>query len=296
MADSQVLRGSSTTIRETFSVDGVATNLDAAALPAVVATYPDGSAGPTLTATKPAATTGVYQVVLPAEPEVTWLDLTWTGTVGGQPQTLRSRVEWIGAFLFSLSDLRAMRRGDGTPFTDTAAFPDSAIAARRTEVLDDFEARTGYSFVERFTREVHSGGGSSSLFVRRMRPGTLLSVSVDGGAQTVSGFDLEETGRLTWTGGTLLGTRPRNVVVCYVRGWERPPPAITSAALARAAMLLLPSVGSTVSQWTTPDGVTYSYDQAGQSFAGGGVRHYGVPAIDSVLNSPAYNAGGLAVA
>jgi hypothetical protein len=298
VADLQALRGISATIRETFTVAGTATDLDGGAgvLPAVAATYPDGGAGPVLTATKPAATTGIYQVVLPAEPEVTWLDLSWTGTVGGQPQMLRSRVEWVGENLFNLAAVRAIKVGGDLPFTSTVTFPNDLLLEVHAEILEDFEARTGYSWVPRYTRERHRGGNRSTLTVRAMRPGSLLGVTVDGVAQTPADFDLEDDGQLSWYGGSFPATRPNNVVVSYVRGWDRPPPAITRVALARAAMLLLPSqVGSTVSQWTTPDGTTYSYDPTGRPL-GGGSNHYGVPKIAEVLNLSARNATGMAVA
>jgi hypothetical protein len=294
MANIQVLRGTSVTVTETFRVDGTPNDLDSG-VPTVVAKFPDGTAltpAPVASGAWTGRTTGQYRIVLHAQPEVTYLDpITWVGTIGGEQQTLYSRVEWVGEHLFNIADLRAVKVGDGLPFTSTA-YSDSVVMARRVEVTDDFEARTGWSFVPRYTRERLTGDLTSTLILRAFRTPTLLSVTVDGTLQTLSGFDLTDNGILTWSTATFPSTRPNNVIVEYVRGLTVPSAAISSAALARAAMLLMPSVSSTVSGWTTPDGTSYSYDQAGQTFGGGGRRHYGVPGIDSVLNDQAYKTRG----
>jgi hypothetical protein len=230
-----------------------------------------------------------------AQAEVTILSATWTGTIGGQPQTLYSTIEVLGELLFGLGDLRAVKVAGTAVFSNSTDWPSDLLAARRAEVTDDFEQRCGWSFVPRFTREVINGDGRCELLLEQRNATKLLSVAINGVAQSLAGFTLDRAGIVYATTNFLPTGWFRwginNVIVEYVRGWDRPPPTITSAGLARTAMLLLPSqAGSTVSSWTTPDGTTYSYDQAGQSFAGGGVRHYGVPGIDSVLNQ--YSATG----
>jgi hypothetical protein len=304
MAAIQVLKGTSVTITETFSVDGSPIDLDSG-VPAVTAKFPDGTAltpAPVASGSWTGRTTGQYRIVLDAQPEVTILDpITWIGTIGGKQQTLYSRVEWIGALLFNLADLRAVKVAGGTPFALTTDYPNQLLLDRRAEVTDDFEARCGWSFVPRFARQTLDGNGRCDLLVDHLKCSKLLSVIVNGIAQPVGNYTLDRSGILRATSNYMASGwfQPGvgNVIVEYVHGWDRPPAAILSAALARTAMLLLPSqAGSTVNTWTTPDGVTYSYSQAGQSLSGGGIRHFGVPDIDAVLNEPAYSATGMAFA
>jgi hypothetical protein len=294
MAAIQALKGTSVTVTETFSVDGAPIDLDAG-VPTVHAFFSNGtelSPQPTASGAWTGRTTGQYRIVLDAQAEVTYLDpITWVGTIGGKQQTLYSRIEWVGDLLFALAALRAVKVAGGTPFASTTDYPNQMLLDRRVEVTDDFEQRTGYSFIPRFARETFDGAGQTSLILSRYLCQRLLSVTIDGAVQTATDYVLADTGLLQRkTGGTFPATTPQNVVVEYVYGFTRAPAEISEVGLARAASLLLPSqAGSTVSSWTTPDGTTYSYDQAGQSF-GGGRRYYGIPKIDSVLSDPAYNA------
>jgi hypothetical protein len=304
MASQQVLKGTSVTITETFSVDGSPLDLDSG-VPTVHAFFPSGTEltpQPVASGSWTGRTTGQYRIVLDAQPEVTILDpITWVGTIGGKTQTLYSRVEWIGAFLFNLADLRAVKVAGALTFQSITDYPNQTLLDRRAEVTDDFEARCGWSFVPRFARQTLDGDGRCDLIVDHLKCSKLLSVTVNGVAQPVGNYTLDRSGVLRATSNYLpsgwFQAGVGNVIVEYVHGWDRAPAAVSSAGLARTAMLLLPSqAGSTVNTWTTPDGVTYSYSQAGQSLSGGGIRHFGVPDIDAVLNEPAYSATGMAFA
>ncbi len=291
MGDLQIEKGSGAKPRVTFYVDGTATDLDGACTATL--TKPDGTAGPasgTVSHVSPTGS-GTYEFTLSQQNELTWYDIAWTGAIGGVATAVTTRVEVVGEFLFTLAALRAVKVAGALPFQSATDYPNQTLLDRRTQVTDDFEARTGYSFIPRFARETFDGDGQSSLILSKYLCQRLLTVIVDGTAQTISDYTLADTGLLQRkTGGAFPATTPQNVVVEYAYGWARPPAEISEVALARAAMLLLPSqAGSTVSTWTTPDGVTYSYDQAGQSF-GGGRRYFGIPKIDSVLSDPAYNA------
>lgn len=296
----QVLKATSAQPRGLFYADGALVDLDAA-VPVVTLTKPDGTAGPA-SGTVTRITTGTYAFTLTAAStaELTVYSVNWTGNVGGLAQTITTSVEVVGDYLFTLAALRAVKVGGTAAFTDTTAYPAQLLIDRRAEVTDDFAARCGWSFTPRFARETRDGDGSGCVVLGHLKASKLLSVTVGGTARSLTGYSLRPSGVLE----AVSGYQPvgfftpgrQNIVVEYVHGDDIPPPAVSTAALARAAMLLLPGQGSTVSSWTTPDGTTYSYDQAGQRFAGGGTRHYGVPAIDSVLNDPAYSAGALAVA
>jgi hypothetical protein len=290
VGDLQIEKGSGAKPRVTFYADGVPTDLDAAC--AVTTVKPDGTAGPSATASHVTpAGSGTYEFTLAQQTELTWYDVTWAGKIGGVDTAVTTRVEVVGAFLFTLAALRAVKVAGGTPFASTTDYPNQTLLDRRVQVTDDFEARTGYSFIPRFARETFDGDGQSSLICSKYLCQRLLSVTIDGTAQTTTDYVLADTGLLQRkTGGTFPATTPQNVTVEYVYGFTRPPAEISEVGLARAASLLLPSqAASTVSSWTTPDGTTYSYDQAGQSF-GGGRRYYGIPKIDSVLSDPSYNA------
>src|SRR6266498_3458203 len=171
MAEFWFLTGTTGKPRETFSLDGVATDLDSSGVPAVKVYRPDGTTitpDPTATHVSPSGSNpGAYEFPLDAQTDPTSLIARWTGNVGGLQQILTSRVEVIGGsaptyggeFLFNLSALRAVKVGGGTPFTDTTAYPTSLLLAKRIEVTTDFEQRCGWSFVPRYAREIHDDGG-----------------------------------------------------------------------------------------------------------------------------------------
>ena len=285
MPDAQILMGTTATLEARFYADGVLADDDPVT---ITLTKADGTAILTDVATTKAST-GVYQKIIDAQDTPNLLTATWTGAT----QQATTYAEVVGGLLFTLAAMRDVKVAGTKPFQSTSDYPNQLLLDRRAEVTDDFEARTGWSFVPRFTRERHSGDGSNTLIVRQYKPGALLSVTIDGQAQDPADFDLTDDGTLTRQAGAFPTTRPGNVWVEYVRGWDRPPAAVSSAAMARTAMLLLPSqTGSTVSTWTTPDGTTYQRDLAGQQLSQHGIRHYGVPAIDACLNSPNYNARG----
>jgi hypothetical protein len=279
--------------RGKFYSSGVLTDLDGSCT--VTLTKPDGTAGPASGAVT-RVSAGIYTFSLDGPTDPIVYDITWAGQIGGKAVTIDTQAEAVGEFLFNLADLRTMKvAGTANAFSDSSAYPDETLLARRVEVTDDFEQRTGYSFIPRFTRETYDGNGRGELVVRQRRCTKLLSVTIDGTAQSLSGLTLSAEGVLAWSpGGWFSNLNRQNVVVEYVYGFDRPPPVVSSAGLARAAMLLLPSqAGSTVSTWTTPDGTTYQRDLAGQSL-NGGIRHYGVPGIDAVLNAAAYSTSGMA--
>jgi hypothetical protein len=293
----QVLRGTSATVTVTFQVNGVGQNLDSG-LPAITLTRPDGTAGPA-SGTVTSLGAGAYSFVIAAQAEVTWLDYTAVGTVGGQPQTLRGRVEWLGATLFDIAEIRALSIGGDTPFTSSVTWPDAKLHEARSATLDEFEHFLGFSPVPRFAREIVDGDGSWYLLVPHLKAHRLLSVTVNGVAQQVSSYTLKPSGVLAATSGyTASGTFTAgvaNVAVEYAHGSERVMGDGGNVAMLRAAMRLQPGISSTARSITTPDGVTYDLgDMAGQVTRAGTTRRFGVPAIDSWLQE--WSQAGLAVA
>jgi hypothetical protein len=290
MADlTQILKGTSATLRQTFYVDGATLDLDTG-VPTVTVTRPDGTTISSGTVSHVGAVnSGTYSFILAAQPNETLLTITWAGTIGGQPQTLTTYLEVVGAHLFTLSALRAMKVAGGmsTPFSDTVAWPDAQLLDTRTEVLEEFTDILGYSPVPRFAREVHSGDYTGQVILNNSHALRLLSVSVGGVAQSLSAHTLTSTGILQATANYLpsgwYAYGASNVVVEYTHGLPRVPGDGSDVAMLRAAMKLQPGLGSTANTVMTPDGSSYSFDPAGQVTRAGVVRYYGVPAIDSWL-------------
>jgi hypothetical protein len=304
VAGQQVLKGTSITVTETFSVDGTPTDLDSG-VPTVVAKFPDGSAltpAPVASGSWTGRTTGQYRIVLDGQAEVTYLDpITWTGAIGGKTEVLYSRVEWIGGLLFALSDLRGLRVGDEYPFATTAtpAFTNQQLMDARAATLDEFEHFLGYSPVPRHARAVLDGDGSATLLVPHLKAHRLLAVSVNGTAQSLASYTLRPSGVLEATSsytpsGSFTAGR-QNVAVEYVHGEQRVMGDGGLAAMLRVTQRLLPGFSSAARSVTTPDGVTYDLgDMAGQVTRGGTTRRFGIPAIDSWLQE--WQQSGLAVA
>jgi hypothetical protein len=295
----QLLVRTSARPQVTFTVNGAPLDLDSG-VPTVVATKPDGSVfSPALTASHVgAANSGTYEVAYPAQTEVTRTRLDWTGTIGGLQQTLTTWVEVVGGFLFTIPALRALKVGDGTPFSSSTTFPDTRIHEVRTAVLDEFTQILGFSPVPRFARETLDGTGRGQLLLPHLKAHRLISLTVNGTTQSVSDYTIKPAGILlaasnyvasgTFTGGTA------NVVAEYAHGWTQVMGDGPNVAMLRAAMSLQPGMSSTATVVSTPDGNTYTFDPAGQITRGGSIRHFGVPAIDSWLNR--WEASGLAVA
>ena len=282
MADSQILVGGSAVISEIFAPAGVPQDLDAAAVPVVTITRPDGSAGPasgTVTHVgTPPANPGAYQFTLAAQAQVTELTCRWQGTIGGQPQTLTSRVEVVGGLLFTLAAAKAWD-GGAIP---TAGVTDAQILDMRELLTDDLERRCNVSFVPRFTRERHNAGGGD-LLLWHQRATELLIVTVDGVSQPTSGYTLDPAGILRPTS-NYAATAPiragiGNVVVEYIRGWDQVPGPVSQAALRVARALLVPSNIGDRATSITNDAGTILLATAGR----GTFQPYGIPLADSVL-------------
>jgi hypothetical protein len=298
MADIQVKRRTSLTLTQTFSVDGAPINLDSG-MPTVGSTAPDGTTT-TLEASGAwdGRTTGQYRVVIPAQPEVTWRDLAWTGTIGGQPQTLESRVEWLGALLFTLADLRgySMPGSASTPFDDPVKYPDAKLHKARAATLARFTTALGFSPVPRHGREVVSVGYGREVILSELRVTKILSVTAGGIAQVAANFYIDSGGRLLPVSNYLASPWVAYgygvVAVEYEHGWPGVDEDGRDAALTYAAAQLNPSSFTSGTTYTTGDmTVTYEPSEVGR---GGFKRFTGIRDVDRWLNLHA--AGSIAVA
>jgi hypothetical protein len=286
----QLDTGTSATLSETFQVNGVPSDLDSG-VPTVTLTRPDGTAGPASGTVSHvgSAGSGTYSFVVAAQANPIWFDIAWVGTIGGQPQTLTSRVEWVGQPLFTIAAMRALKVAGGQPFAANAVpfFTDQQIMDARTATLDEFIRILGFSPVPRFQRETHDGDGSWQLRLGHRRAFKLLSVVVNGAVKDIAGYTLADSGILEATSNYVPSgwfTAGRgNVAVEYVAGWGQVQGDGARQAMLYAAADLNPSVFTMGTTVTTPDGVSITYEpsEMGRS---GYVRHTGIRSVDRWLN------------
>jgi hypothetical protein len=276
----QLDTGTSATPQYTFQVASVPTDLDSG-VPVVTLTRPDGTAGPASGTVSHvgSAGSGTYSFVVAAQADPIWFDITWVGTIGGQPQTRRSRVEWVGESLFTLADARAV---DGGAIT-TAIASNQQILDKRASLADRLEQKCGVSFFPRFARETHDGDGSGLLVLDHHRATDLLSVTINGAAQPVGGYVLHPTGELeavaNYVASGSFAAGRGNVTVEYVHGWEQVPGPVRDAALKIARVQLVPSnIGDRATSIATDQGTIFLATAGRGTF-----QPFGIPEADSAL-------------
>jgi hypothetical protein len=287
----QVLVDTSLTVTQTFTVEGSPIDVDTG-LPTVTATYPSGTAltpTPTVSGSWTGRTTGQYRFVLDTEPEVTWLDYEMTGTIGGKIQRLKGRVEWLGAQLFTIAEMRAFRVANSTPFASAVTYPDSRLQEVRAATLDEFENTLDFSPVPRHSgREVHSIPYGGPIILHKQKPTRILAISVNGTVGIPANYLLEGKSVYPVTAyraGSWSGLGWGNVVVEYQHGLDLVPGEGRNMAMLTAANMLDPGISSSATQVTTPDGSSYSFDTAGQVTRGGTTRRFGQAKVDAWLNA-----------
>jgi len=212
---------------------------------------------------------------VPAVTKLTKLTATWTSATLG---TLTSTIDVVGAFMFSLSDLRA---AVGSTPTNTQ------LTDMRTRVEEAFEDECGVAFVPRYSRKKVTGyvghtatsidGDWRSRNMVRLKPfmRAIQWVTVDGQALTTpdvqaATFDdygfasIPSTG--AWWSQTLVG---------FEHGMDSPPAPVKYAALDYARFLLTQdaSIDSRAERLITDDGTIV--------FGGSGL---GVPSVDRVID------------
>jgi hypothetical protein len=295
----QFKRLTSATITQMFTVDGLPKDLDAG-VPVVTITRPDLTIIASGTVSHVGGVdSGQYKFVLAGQPDCTILDVTWTGTIGSQPQTLHDTIEIVGADLFGLAAFRALRVANGTPFATTATplYSDAQIRDTRTAVLDEFTTILGFSPVPRFARETLDGNGRTCLILPGLKASEILSVTINGAAKTATDYQIVPGNQIeavtSYSYGTAFTGGRRNVVVEWVHGAERVPGNGSHVAMLYAAALLNPSGFSSASTVSMPDGSTYTYEPS-ETGRNNFQRHTGIREVDRWLNR--HSQAGFAVA
>src|SRR4051812_36484040 len=95
----RVLRNTAATTSVTFYNGSSAVEADGAV--SVIAKRADGSTLFSTNATNDPAV-GVYTVVIPAQANLNYLTLTWTGSFTGTPVSIVTEVEIVGGFYFAI--------------------------------------------------------------------------------------------------------------------------------------------------------------------------------------------------
>lgn len=177
-------------------------------------------ASPTVTASSPA---GVYTAALTGAVHTAALDclaVVWSGTVTGAGlQVYRSTVEVVDRHWVTMPEIRAYPDLD-----HNSKYPQALLAEIRDEYTDLIEHEMGVSLVKRYQRDQLFGNGLAKLPLTRLRPRSLVSVTIDGVSQTLSGFDITESGEIIRLNGKFQNSADgaRNVVVVYEHGYLNP--------------------------------------------------------------------------
>lgn len=238
--------------------------------------------GDTVTSGTPTATAGVLSFALTAaQAAVGTLTVTWGGLVfGSEPAvSLATQTEVIGAWLFTLEDVRAA----GIPQT---TYNDARVLAERDRITEEFESRgfLGFALGRRYFREVHNGDSRSPLILRQIKAGTLHTVETRSGttwtaltADELAACYLESNGVLTrensyWPTGT------QNIRVGYEAGLSPVPADLRTAGIDYLRFLLMNNNMQAQATAVNNESGTYTLAKPGD------VNYFtGLPAVDRVI-------------
>lgn len=259
MSRIRALRTAPVTLTREVRVDETLTN--AAAGLAVSVTRLSGTAVSAGAASNPS--TGVYTYVLPGQDDLDHFDVSWTGSVSGEPITLTDRVEIVGGFFFGLAEARA----SDVSLSDPIKYTTAMLAEKRLQVEVECERICGWAFVPRFGRMTFSGNGSNELYLsvqqlRRVR--ALTTRTQPGGVPDVvasmTEIAVETDGRVIRYDGGIFPSGSSNIVIEYEHGWDYPPDDLKEKAMYRLRSLLnltRSGIPDRVSSYSTPEGGTY---------------------------------------
>lgn len=292
----RILRNTPTTLSVTFTVDEVPTDPDGATAN-FSALKADGT---THTASTPATRTGVgaFTYSMPSQANLNVLATSWTATMSAQPVTIKSSVEVVGDFYFTISDLRAYEK----KFTDNPSiYTYDKLSKARQATEEEFERICHRAFVPRFGRWVGQGDGSKELWLDHSDVYLLTKFTINGVDQLsyqTSGqlrIDRDDTKLLYFTEQSgMTFTNNADIVVEYEHGFKVTPFPIYDKAKKRARMYAMGQNVRTderVSVISDRDGGRYNMATPGMEMGFGrytrssmGIWWIGVPDIDVVLN------------
>lgn len=252
----------------------------------VTITRRDGTALTTDGATT-GTTTGPRLFALTAAQTAALDELTavWSGTVSGAAVTLTTRAEIVGDLLFTVAAARAFGKAS---LADGTKYPEAAIIAARSRILDDFARITGVAFVPRSKRVTLSGDGTDTLRAPDLYLREIVAIDqrfygqagwTALSADDLAAFVVAPGGVIQRTDGGYFWQGRNNYRITYTYGYDRAPEAIRRAALTLATYQLVPSDLSDRVTSQTNDVGTFRLAVAGWRER----AYYGLPTVDAVL-------------
>lgn len=224
-----VLRGTSTTLRQTFSAGAADGNVTVEILRGDGVQVVAPTVATPVTPNPPTVPAGTYDYVMAVQSEVELLTVIWRGSWGGVAQELRSQVMVVGAFLFTIAQMRAYDNG---ALSDTTKYPDSMIRETRAGIAEFFEDVCDQSFIPRYGASTISGEGTPYVVLTDYPLVKLLRSKVDGSSASISGVSISDHGKVYRPAGWPQGYR--NLLVEYEYGMQAVPYRIHQAALVLA--------------------------------------------------------------
>jgi hypothetical protein len=236
----RILISTTTDITVTFYVGGTPTSLDGAVSVNAVNTagtvvisggvgIPTGTAGEYRYKLTPTAGTGTLDT----------LTVVWAGLLNGDPETVTTRVEIVGGFVFTIAEARALSGlgGARSDINQDSSYKISTarLVAARTEVERALEQELGFAMVPRYTRATLDGNGATVLPLAPY-PRLIRSVTVGGTALAPANISMTPSGFLYYPSGWTDGWQ--NVVIGYEHGLDYPPARAKDVALALARRAL----------------------------------------------------------
>lgn len=270
-----ILRNTSATLSNTFYVDETPTN--ATGNVTVTVYREDGSqlVAPATASQAATPNAGEYTTILAPQANLDRLRVEWSGIFGGATQKLETRVEVVGAFYASTSEIRALQG-----LSSTAKYPLAMIQQARTDAEETFESYCHRAFVPRYRRELLDGTATRTLPLHERDITAIQSIKQNGVALTTSEFTILPDGGLYWNNGIFDSTYKRNIEVKYEHGLDYCPSDIKRAFLIYVRYLLLEVYSRIPSRATgmNADGIYIQMALPGMN------RCTGLPDVDSTLN------------
>jgi len=199
--------------------------------------------------------------------ELDELTVTVSATVDSLATLQIFTVDIVGSHYMTVGSLRAEPQ-----LSDAARYPDALIAEFRDEMCEYVERAANVAYTPSFAQETWVGNGTSVIVLRTHGATSLTSLTIDGVAQTVSGFELLDGGLLHYKSGVFTAGEP--IVVSLEHGYVRPPPQLNREVkhAIRSNLLSRSSQAPSNRLWEqTPDGLTVRYstpDWAERRFTG----------------------------
>lgn len=275
----RILRATAHTILSpTFVGTDEETPTAATGTPTCAVAREDGTALTAATVSAVSGEPGVYSAAITTThtSRLDVLTLTWVGTVTGQQQTYVQTVEVVGAHYCTLPEIRGRR-----DLEDTRKYPTTELKRVRDAWADRIEDAAGVAFVPRYHRDTIDGDGSCRLALSQILPTALIAVTIDGVAQSLTGFTLDDAGAIRTTSVFPYSSTPRNIEVQYEHGYPACPGDIREEYVKAVRGELLGNYRSAPNDAlsTTVDGVTVRFGTPNPAEG----RPTGIMGLDAVI-------------